>query len=185
MLLQFQKCTSSDLDLLVEIARKTFIAAFEKDNDPDDFKNYIDNAFDTKQIKKQLVNSDSSFYFTFWEEELVGYFKLNQNESQTDDKSPNSVELERIYVLQRFQGKQIGKHMLNKAIQLASQSNKKYLWLGVWQKNTNAIRFYEKNGFLKFSTHPYYIGKDRQTDWLMRYKLKKPQLDNNRGFKHG
>lgn len=171
MLLHFRKCSLTDLEELVEIARKTFVDAFEKDNEPDDFQAYIDIAFDTENIKKQLVNSDSSFYFTFWKEELVGYFKLNQNESQTDDKLPNSVELERIYVLQLFQGKQIGKHMLKEAIHLASKGDKRYLWLGVWQKNTDAIRFYEKNGFAKFNTHPYYIGKDEQTDWLLRYDL--------------
>lgn len=174
MHLRFQKCTLSDIDQLVEISRTTFVNSFEKDNDPEDFKNYIDAAFAKDTIAHQLKNVHSVFYFVFIDELLVGYFKLNVNDAQTDIKSEESMELERIYVRQDFQGRQIGKQMLLEAVALARQQNKTYLWLGVWEKNTAAIRFYQKHGFIKFGTHPYYIGKDEQTDWLLRFELKKP-----------
>ncbi|MFK7813274.1 MAG: GNAT family N-acetyltransferase [Maribacter sp.] len=174
MSLSFQKCSFSDLDNLIEISRKTFVDAFEKDNDPIDFKNYINVAFEKNTISGQLKNTNSFFYFVYKDELLVGYFKLNVNDAQTDIESEESIELERIYVLQEFQGKQIGKEMLQEAIRLAVLHNKVYLWLGVWEHNIDAIRFYERNGFTKFDTHPYYIGKDKQTDWLMRVEIKKP-----------
>ncbi len=173
MPLHFKKCTSRELDELVEISRKTFVDSFEKDNDPEDFKNYIEAAFEKSNIAKQLRNPCSYFYFSFKDGQLAGYFKLNIEDAQTDINSEEAIELERIYVLKDFQGQQIGKHMLQEAIKLASQFEKKYMWLGVWEKNTDAIRFYQKNGFIKFDTHPYYIGKDKQTDWLMRVELKK------------
>jgi len=171
MQLRFQKCLLSDLDALVEISKRTFVEAFEKDNDPEDFKTYIDKAFEKRNIASELKHSDSSFYFVYKDEQLRGYFKLNVENAQTDIKSEESMELERIYVLQKFQGQRIGEHILQETIELASQLKKKYIWLGVWEKNTAAIRFYQKHGFLKFGTHPYYIGKDEQTDWLMRYDL--------------
>jgi len=171
MQLQFKKCTFSDLNTLVQISKKTFVDAFEVVNNPDDFKTYIDFAFKKSKIVEQLNNPNSSFYFVFKNAQLVGYFKLNENAAQTDIKIPESIELERIYVLQEFQSQQIGKYMLQEALKLASDLNKRYIWLGVWQKNTNAIQFYEKYGFSKFDTHPYYIGKDKQTDWLMRFDL--------------
>lgn len=174
MQLRFQKCTFSDLEQLVEISKTTFVNAFEKDNDPKDFRNYIDSAFEKNNIADQLENSNSFFYFVFRKEHLVGYFKLNIADAQTDIKSKESIELERIYVCQEFQGQQIGKQMLHEVATLASQLNKEYMWLGVWEKNTDAIRFYQKHGFAKFAMHPYYIGKDKQTDWLLRFELKKP-----------
>lgn len=174
MQLHFQKCMFSDIDQLVEISRTTFVDSFEKDNDPKDFKSYVDAAFEKNTIAKQLKHPNSVFYFAFLEERLVGYFKLNISDAQTDIKSEESIELERIYVDKDFQGQHIGKYMLLEAIKLASQQNKTYLWLGVWENNTAAIRFYQKHGFVKFGTHPYHIGNDEQTDWLMRYELKKP-----------
>lgn len=182
MPLRFKKCTFLDLEELVEISRKTFVDSFEKDNDPEDFKNYIDSAFEKGIIAKQLKNPNSLFYFVFIDELLVGYFKLNISDAQTDIKSEESIELERIYVDRDFQGQQIGKQMLLEAIALASQQNKTYMWLGVWENNTDAIRFYQKHGFKKFGTHPYYIGRDKQIDWLMRVELKKP-LQQWRGLK--
>lgn len=171
MALKFQKCTLSDLEILIEISRETFVAAFEKDNNPDDFKAYVNMAFEKKHIEQQLQNQDSSFYFVFQDAVLVGYFKLNEKNAQTDIKSEDYIELERIYVLKEFQGNQFGAHMLSQAIKLATQKQVSFIWLGVWQKNLKAIRFYEKHGFTKFDTHPYYIGNDKQIDWLMRYDL--------------
>ncbi len=167
----FHKCEIADLDLLVAISRKTFVDAFESDNNPIDFKAYIDAAFDRENIKKQLNNPNSYFYFVFRESQLVGYFKLNVAEAQTDIKVLESIELERIYVLKDFQGNQIGKQMLQKTIEIAVKADKRFMWLGVWENNTNAIRFYQKYNFIKFDTHPYYIGSDKQTDWLMRLDL--------------
>jgi ribosomal protein S18 acetylase RimI-like enzyme len=171
MQLRFQKCAISDLDRLIEISRKTFVAAFEKDNNPEDFKTYVDKAFDRENIKQQLHNPNSSFYFTFKDTVLVGYFKLNENAAQTDIKSKEYLELERVYVLQEFQGNGIGARILKEIIMLASQKTRRFIWLGVWEKNGDAIRFYQKHGFKKFGTHPYYIGNDKQTDWLLRYDL--------------
>ena len=102
---------------------------------------------------------------------LVGYFKLNTKEAQTESLGSTSVEIERIYVLEEYQGKQIGKHMLFKIIEMAKEKQMRFIWLGVWQMNTSAIRFYERHSFVKFDTHPYYIGNDKQTDWLMRLDL--------------
>jgi len=171
MNLSYKICTEKDLQPLVEISIKTFISAFENQNNPEDFKIYINKAFSKEQLKKELLHPNVRFYFVYSEKTLVGYFKLNEKEAQTESFGSSSVEIERIYVLEEFQGQQIGKHMLFKIIEMAKQERTSFIWLGVWEMNTAAIRFYERHGFVKFDTHPYYIGNDRQTDWLMRLDL--------------
>lgn len=169
--LSFKICTPEDLDSLTELSRTTFIAAFEKDNDPAEFNDYMNSAFSKDNIKTQLLNSNSEFHFAYYDNSLVGYFKLNEEDAQNEQHEESSVELERIYVLEEFQGKQIGKYMLLKTIDIAKAKQVSFLWLGVWNKNTAAVRFYERYGFIKFGSHPYYIGKDKQTDWLMKLNL--------------
>jgi ribosomal protein S18 acetylase RimI-like enzyme len=44
-------------------------------------------------------------------------------------------------------------------------------WLGVWEDNHRAIRFYEKNGFEKFDSHPFILGESKQTDLLMKLRI--------------
>jgi ribosomal protein S18 acetylase RimI-like enzyme len=171
MNLSFKKCVLKDLAKLVEISKTTFIKAFEKDNNPEDFKNYIQFAFSKEKLTTELLNTNSEFYFTYLNKKLVGYFKLNKNEAQTEQFHTKTIELERIYVLEQFQNQGIGKHMLFKIISIAKTNNVSFLWLGVWKKNVAAIKFYLQHNFKKFDTHFYYIGTDKQTDWLMKLDL--------------
>ena len=171
MNLSYKFCRLKDFEILAEISRLTFISAFEKNNNPEDFKSYMETAFSDEKLRKELSNPNSWFYLVYDGKDLVGYFKLNANDAQTEPLGNSSVEIERIYVLEEFHGRQIGKQMLFKIIEIAKQEHMAFLWLGVWEMNTSAIRFYERHGFEKFGSHPYYVGKDKQTDWLMRLDL--------------
>lgn len=141
MPITFRKCTEEDLDALVKLSIETFVAAFEKDNDPDDFEAYIQKAFDPQKLASELSDGDTYFYFVEEDGDLVGYFKLNIGQAQTDVHDLDSVEIERIYVVESHQGKSIGTLMLQEIILLAKKMQKGYIWLGVWEHNTKAIRF--------------------------------------------
>ena len=56
-------------------------------------------------------------------------------------------------------------------IQIARQKKVTCIWLGVWEKNEKAIKFYRKNGFIEFDKHIFVLGSDRQTDILMKLEL--------------
>lgn len=171
MALLFRECTRADLDTLVNLSKITFSEAFEKDNDPEDFQNYIQDAFCPKKLAEELANRNTFFHFVYDDDLLVGYFKLNLDSAQTDVHEPNALEIERIYVLGEHQGKKIGSWMLGQIIMKARALQKQYIWLGVWEHNPKAIQFYQRHGFTKFGEHPYHIGSDKQTDWLLRLDI--------------
>ena len=56
-------------------------------------------------------------------------------------------------------------------IKIAKSKNAEYVWLGVWEKNPRAIKFYEKNGFVPFDKHIFKLGNDKQTDIMMKLKI--------------
>jgi ribosomal protein S18 acetylase RimI-like enzyme len=60
---------------------------------------------------------------------------------------------------------------MQECISIAKRKQRDYIWLGVWEKNDKAIRFYERFGFKRFGEHEFVLGNDRQTDWLMMLKL--------------
>jgi ribosomal protein S18 acetylase RimI-like enzyme len=105
------------------------------------------------------------------DEKIIGYLKVNFGKAQTDFKEDDSIEIERVYVMVEFHGKEVGKKLLVKAIEISREKNAKSVWLGVWEKNYKAIRFYHKNGFLEFGKHPFILGDDIQTDILMELQL--------------
>ncbi len=171
MELDFKQCSERDVDVLLVLSKNTFTQAFEKYNNPEDFKAYLSTAFTGQTLLAQLRNPNSFFYFVYLGNQAIGYMKLNQKQAQTDLISDDGMELERIYFLEEFQGRGFGASVLRKVTEVAISLQKKFIWLGVWEKNTRAIVFYERYGFKKFGTHPYYIGTDKQTDLLMRLEL--------------
>ena len=171
MQLTLIECGAEHLSDLITLSRKTFEDAFAHLNDPEDFMAYLDSAFGKQAVTDELNNENSSFYFVYYGDDLAGYFKLNRGPAQTDIKDDGSLEIERIYVLKEYQGKKIGQWMISRIKEIARNEQATYLWLGVWEVNKDAIRFYQSSGFQKFGEHPYYIGKDKQTDWLMRHDI--------------
>lgn len=150
------------------MARTAFIQAFTIGNKPENVEHYLNEAFTLPQFEKEFETPSSYFFLAISEDKIIGYLKVNETPSQTDIHDPESLEIARLYVLEEFLGRGVGPELLNFAIELAKQKAKKYLWLGVWEKNARAIRFYEKNGLRKFGSHPFPFGDEVQTDYLMR-----------------
>jgi len=76
-------------------------------------------------------------------------------------------ELKRIYLLHRFQGSGIGRMLLNEAIRIAVELCRSRLLLGVYRENRDAIRFYEKFGFVVIGERMFNIGKRLLPDLVM------------------
>lgn len=171
MNLVFKRCSKRDIKELTQISWNTFYESYKDKNDPDNFKQFLDAKFNEQQLLSEINNPNCHFYFVYDNSLLVGYFKLNENEAQTEAFKEPTIELERIYVLKQYQGRGYGKFMIRKAKELSGDSNADFLWLGVWKINENAIRFYEREGFKKFGTHIYTVGNEDQEDWVMKYDL--------------
>lgn len=132
---------------------------------------YVDKAFSVEQLSIELQNPDSAFYFAEEAGVPIGYLKLNVGAAQTELKDENELEIERIYVDEAHQGKKVGQLLLDFAIDQARKQRLDYVWLGVWEHNPGAIRFYERSGFVRFGQHTFMIGIDPQTDFLMKLEL--------------
>lgn len=170
--IQLRKADDKDLISLQKIGKLTFSETFSSDNSANNLRSYLDTAFSTEKVKGELSDENSEFYFAELENEIIGYLKVNYGDSQTEIRSEKAVEIERIYVLKEFYGKKVGQILYEKAIELAKDIDADFIWLGVWEQNPRAIRFYEKNGFSAFDKHIFKLGNDEQTDIMMKLKLK-------------
>jgi ribosomal protein S18 acetylase RimI-like enzyme len=166
-----RKATITDLKILKEIGKRTFIETFASENSSENMTEYLESAFTTEKLMSELTNINSEFYFAEMEGEVVGYLKVNFNDSQTELKVSNALEIERIYVLKEFHGKKVGQILYDKAIEIAKNKSLNNVWLGVWEQNPRAIRFYEKNGFKVFDKHIFRLGNEEQIDLMMMIKL--------------
>ena len=171
--IKIRKVMMWDVEDLQSIGRETFSASFGAENSASDMQKYLDENFNTEKVKSELENPDAEFYFAETDQQVVGYLKINCGNAQTETSLKNALEIERIYVLPKYQGQRVGQLLFNKALEIAKSKAMENLWLGVWEKNPKAIRFYEKNGFVAFGQHVFRLGDDIQTDIMMKLALKK------------
>ncbi len=160
--------TPADLDTLVHMSRKIFHDSFDHLNTPENMQEYMDRAFNPQQLLSELNNPLSEFYFIRADDVIAGFIKLNRGPAQSDIYDDTSLEIERIYVDKQFQGHGLGAKLIAKAKERALALQLHAIWLGVWEKNPDAIRFYERHGFVRFGSHPFRMGDEVQTDVLMR-----------------
>ncbi|KPE50915.1 GNAT family N-acetyltransferase [Chryseobacterium indologenes] len=166
------KATAEDLETIQTLGRQTFSETFSESNSEEAMKQYLEESFSTGKIKSELNNADSHFFIAWEDDDPVGYLKLNAGSAQTELQNDDALEIERIYVKKSHHGKKIGQLLYEKAIEMAENLQKEYLWLGVWEENRRALDFYRKNGFETFGTHTFRLGDDEQTDLMMRKTLK-------------
>lgn len=173
MAIEIEKGTLKDLSTLQKMSTETFRDTFKDHNTAEDLQNYLERAYNTEQLRTELLNTDSAFYFSYYNNELAGYLKININEAQTETNGTEFLEVEKIYIRTVFKGKGIGTALIQKATELASKYQKSKIWLGVWEQNFAAIAFYERMGFVQTSNHTFFMGDNEQTDFIMTKELKK------------
>ena len=122
-------------------------------NTHSNMKAYLEKAFNISKFSDELSNKDSLFYLLCIDEKLSGYLKSNEFKAQTDIYDQQSLEVERIYVAKEFQGKGLGKILINKAIDVAKIRGKLYIWLRVV-----ARRILCKYKFLSSDNKYFYCG---------------------------
>ena len=164
--------TASDASLIAKLALDTFCESFEKLNNPEDFRAYVNEAFHVSKIELELKEPGSLYILAYADDELAGYARVRQSD-EVKEKFPGikTLELQRIYALDKFIGKGIGKALMNYSIELGQKQGAEILWLGVWEHNHRAQQFYKKLGFEQFSSHVFMVGKDAQTDILLKLNI--------------
>lgn len=79
--MNIRQATIEDIDVLVQIARKSFYAAFAHfpRNSPEDLKSYMDKAYTVEVFSAELADEDITYFVAEIGGQLVGYAKLKEN----------------------------------------------------------------------------------------------------------
>lgn len=166
-----QKANLTDILRLQKIGRETFFETFVDTNTEENMQKYLEESFAFDKLSKEISNPNSRFFIASLDGKAIGYLKINVLDAQSDLQDPHALEIERIYVLQAFHGKKVGQLLYQIALDIAVDEQYKSIWLGVWEENHRAQRFYEKNGFSVFDKHIFRLGDDEQTDLMMKKYL--------------
>jgi diamine N-acetyltransferase len=171
--LTIRQATPADAKVLTDLAYTTFWDAFahHPKNAPDDLNHYMRQAFNVEQIAAELEDEKNIFLIAELGDEAAGYSKIIIDNIEPGITAERPIELSRLYSHQKHLGQGIGQSLMDACFERGRAEGRDVMWLGVWEYNPRAQRFYEKNGFRVVGSHVFHLGKDPQTDLLMQREL--------------
>lgn len=166
MHIQIRQATTKDAALIADISRALFYNTFAAHNTPENMELFLREQFTRETLMAEVGAAGNTFLLAYGDGEPAGYVRLRENEAQ-----PNTMEIARIYAATAMIGKGVGKALMQACVALAQEKGKRTIWLGVWEKNEHALKFYTAWGFEKVGEHDFLLGNDVQRDWIMQKKL--------------
>ncbi len=154
---------------LRELSVSTFLETFGPPvNKQEDMDSYIADQMSMEQLCAELADNENLFFLAYYQDQLIGYAKMRAKITPTELSQYHAIEIERLYVIKEYQSKKAGATLMNHCLAYATQQGYDMVWLGVWEHNQKALKFYKDFGFELFGSHPFVLGDDVQTDVLMR-----------------
>jgi ribosomal protein S18 acetylase RimI-like enzyme len=159
--------TSNDAEALSVLAERTFRETFSSSNTLSDINAYCSGAFGVDFQRRELDDPSTSTLVAERDGDLIAYAQLVSHPAPASVVARRPIELKRFYVDRAFHGSSVSPALMRATQEHAEASGADVLWLGVWEHNPRAIRFYEKNGFQEVGEHLFTVGTDRQRDLVM------------------
>lgn len=167
-----RKIIAADSAVLSAIAKQSFYETFTGTCTPEDMEHFLGETFDPVKLESEIRDANNNYYFAEKDGRPVAYLLFAEDyENLPLIKQWKALELKRIYVLQEFLGKGIAQALMELYLNFARENGFAVAWLGVWEHNLRAQRFYEKYGFTNSGyTHDFPIGNTPQTDcWFWKF----------------
>lgn len=160
-----------DAELLAELGARTFAETFAADNTVENMTDYLASAFTPTKQAAELADRNCLFLIAESDRVAVGYALLRSERVPDSVSSARPIELVRLYVARENIGSGVGAALMQACIREARKLGYQTLWLGVWENNLSAQKFYRKWNFHEVGKHVFQLGDDPQTDLVLQRSL--------------
>ncbi|MDQ8161558.1 MAG: GNAT family N-acetyltransferase [Gemmatimonadota bacterium] len=157
----------ADAEMLARVGAQLFQATFAADNDPMDMYVYLSDAFTTERQRAELADPDRICLLAEEGAASVGYALLRHGAAHPHVMGAQPIEIQRFYIDRAWHGRGLAARLMAACLGAARERGAETVWLGVWERNPRAIRFYEKHGFTDVGSQEFRLGTDLQTDRVM------------------
>lgn len=157
----------SDALDLAQFAERSFRETFGKFNTSENMESFIEKTYSLQIQQKELADLRNRILIVENEQqEIIGFSHLNLKELAF-----KKIEILRFYIDSKFHGKGLAQELMNEILTWVQTQNAEKIWLGVWEKNLGAQKFYQKFDFILVGSHEFKLGSDLQTDLIFEKKL--------------
>ncbi|HRI26401.1 MAG TPA: GNAT family N-acetyltransferase [Ferruginibacter sp.] len=172
MQITIRRITPADVPLLTGMARETFYDTFTGTCTEEDMQGFLDTYFSEQKLGGEVSNPDNRYFFAEVDGVPAAYLQFMEDYNGFPMmKKWKALELKRIYVLKEFHGMGVAQALMDYILAYAVENKYEAVWLGVWEHNLRAQKFYTKYGFVNSGhTHDFPIGSTPQTDyWFWKF----------------
>lgn len=157
--------TVEDAGPLAKLAARTFRAAYESVLREADLVCYEQEVFNEARVRSEIGDPRVRLRVARCGDTLCGYSRLEETPVPAEIRSARPVELVRLYVDGSYQGRGLGRLLMEDALESAGRYTA--CWLRVWIRNRRAIDLYRRYGFDAVGEGPYEVGRACETVLLM------------------
>lgn len=170
-----RRCVAGDEVALSLVAQAAFLEAFAGEISGRDIIAHCERQHSREKYAAWLNDSRSAVWIAEVDPECapVGYLVLTTPDLPLPDIAASDLEVKRVYILHRFQGKGAGARLMEKAREHSLQNNCQRLLLGVYGGNLTAIGFYERLGYERLGTRAFNVGANSYHDLVLGLRLGK------------
>ena len=163
-----RRATAHDAENIAHVGRTSFRETFAHSCSEKDMQDFLDATYNLDAVTSELVNDHRRYFVATIDDVVVGFSSLSlDSDEPAVETYPNRVEFQRLYVDAAQHGKGVAKLLTYAAFDLAREMGKENIWLGVWEENARALKFYQKMGYKVVGEHVFMVGEDKQLDWIV------------------
>lgn len=156
----------SDAPMLSRIASETFALACQSGTDQLEIDTYVATELPPASFESFIKEPSKHLYSVMADQILAGFMLLVDGYCPSEVEGP-SLELGKLYVLAEWHGKGVAAALMAKAVSVASDMNRRTLWLGVSKDNARGLAFYRKQGFSVVGGKQFIVGNEIHDDFIM------------------
>jgi ribosomal protein S18 acetylase RimI-like enzyme len=168
-----RRASLADVEIVAELGSRTFQDSYGSDNDPGTMKHYLASSFSPEQIASELAAPTAIFLLVCRGSYTIGYAKLDVENFPDCVSGPKPIRLVRMYMEQGYIGNGYGAALMKSCLEESCRAGYKTIWLGVWEQNKRAQRFYQNQGFHPVGSLDFIFGREIQKDVIMAKDIAK------------
>ena len=164
---------AADVPALAALGRDSFTAAFAHLYAPEDLAAFLDEVHDEAAVALRIASPDRVYRLAHAADgTLAGYCQLVLRVSfEPASAARKPITLSQLYCAASATGSGLGSALMDWGIAEARTRGADEMRLSVWAGNHGAQRFYARYGFIKVADIGFWVGKQRDDEFLYALKL--------------
>jgi ribosomal protein S18 acetylase RimI-like enzyme len=173
-LVSFEKVSAEMLTNLHEVSTLAYFQSYFGPYTYQQLKPYLEEFFSEEILKREMSKSEIDYFLVKLSGKCIGFSLVKRGmaiENGNRTSLPNSAELNKLYLLQKYTGKGFGTQFMKMMSSYYASRNIVNLYATTWALNPRALRFYKRQGFQVMGEIEYEFAGQSNIDLVLKKDL--------------